>query len=56
MLSPATATIIFALGCISGVQYRRIWKAEGPTWQLWVSGTIAGAAFLTVAFVPVVAG
>ncbi|QDY71292.1 hypothetical protein [Qingshengfaniella alkalisoli] len=52
MLSSLTATIIFVAGCLAGMQYRRVWKAEGPRWQLWVFGIVAGAAFLTVGFIP----
>lgn len=53
-LSPIIATLIFAAGCVMGYQYRRVWKQEGPRWQLWLYGTGAAVALLTVAFVPLV--
>lgn len=52
-LTPLLATLIFVLGCLSGYRYRRIWKADGARWQLWLFGLLAAAAFLTVGFVPV---
>ena len=51
-LSPLAATLVFAAGCLMGHRYRNVWKAEGPRWQLWLFGTGAGAAFLTLAFLP----
>lgn len=51
-LTPISATLIFLVGCIAGYQYRRIWQADGPDWQLWLSGLTAAGAFLTVGFVP----
>ncbi|MEL7140083.1 MAG: hypothetical protein AAFP67_13580 [Pseudomonadota bacterium] len=51
-LSPALATGIFVLACWGGYQYRRVWKASGPAWQLWVFGTIAAVSLLVVGFVP----
>lgn len=51
-LSPVTATILFVIGCLAGYRYRRVWKAEGPRWQLWVTGMIAAASFLILGFVP----
>ncbi len=55
-LSHAVATVIFVLGCLCGVRYRQIWKAEGPRWQLWLFGGLAAAALLTLGFVPLRAG
>lgn len=52
VLTPASATILFIVGCLAGYRYRRVWKAEGPRWQLWVTGLIAAGAFLTLGFVP----
>ena len=52
-LSPLAATAIFVVAVIAGYQYRRIWKAEGPRWQLWIAGLIAAICLLTVAFLPV---
>jgi len=51
-LTPTIATIIFVLACIAGMQYRSVWKNEGPTWQLWVFGTIAAAGLLALGFIP----
>ncbi len=51
-LTPASATVIFVLGCLAGYRYRAVWKAEGPRWQLWLTGLVAAAAFLTLGFVP----
>ncbi|MBW8637221.1 hypothetical protein K1W69_08480 [Hoeflea sp. WL0058] len=53
-LTPIWATLLFILGCVMGYQYRRVWKAEGPTWQLWLFGLAAAGAFLTLGFVPVI--
>lgn len=52
-LSPLTATAIFVVAVVAGYQYRRIWKAEGPRWQLWIAGLVAAICLLTVAFLPV---
>ncbi|WP_246146636.1 hypothetical protein [Maritimibacter alkaliphilus] len=46
------ATIIFVIACIAGYGYRRVWKAEGARWKLWVYGVIAAAALLVLAFIP----
>ncbi|MEM1314857.1 MAG: hypothetical protein AAGI51_09910 [Pseudomonadota bacterium] len=51
-LTPAIATGIFVLACWGGYQYRRVWKAEGPAWQLWAFGLIAAVSLLTLGFVP----
>lgn len=51
-LTPAIATAIFVLACWGGYQYRRVWKAEGPAWQLWTFGLIAAVSLLTLGFVP----
>lgn len=51
-LTPLIATILIFLAVLAGNRYRRIWKAEGPRWQLWVFGLIAAAALLVLAFVP----
>ncbi|EKF17845.1 hypothetical protein [Nitratireductor pacificus] len=47
-----TATLLFVLGCVMGYQYRRVWKADGPTWKLWVYGLMAAGALLAVSFIP----
>ena len=52
-LTPLAATAIFVVAVVAGYQYRRIWKAEGPRWQLWIAGLIAAICLLTVAFLPV---
>jgi len=51
-LTPLIATILIFLAVLAGNRYRRVWKAEGPRWQLWLFGLIAAAALLTLAFVP----
>ncbi|PIE07056.1 MAG: hypothetical protein CSA74_09115 [Rhodobacterales bacterium] len=51
-LTPALATAIFTVSCLSGYQYRRVWKAEGPRWQLWLFGLVTAAGLLTLGFVP----
>lgn len=55
-LTPVLATTIFVLACLSGYQYRRVWKAEGPRWQLWVFGLLAAAGLLILGFVPLSEG
>ncbi|MTI10381.1 hypothetical protein [Curvivirga aplysinae] len=52
-LTSLSATIIFVIACLAGFQYRRVWKAEGPKWQLWLFGLIAAAGLLIVGFTPV---
>ena len=51
-LTPAVATIIFVLACLCGYRYRRVWKAEGPRWQLWLFGAGAALGLLVLGFVP----
>ena len=51
-LTPLIATILIFLAVLAGNRYRRVWRAEGPRWQLWLFGLIAAAALLTLAFVP----
>jgi len=53
ILSPLVATAFFVLACFAGYQYRRVWVKEGPRWQLWLFGVIAGLCLALVAFVPV---
>lgn len=52
VLTPAMATTIFVLACLCGYRYRRVWKAEGPRWQLWLFGTLAALGLATLGFVP----
>jgi hypothetical protein len=56
VLSPVTATVLFVLACLAGYSYRRVWKTEGPRWQLWAYGMGAAAALLILAFVPMSTG
>lgn len=51
-LTPFYATILFVIACLAGYQYRRVWKAEGPRWQLWIFGVIAAVCLLYLGFVP----
>jgi hypothetical protein len=55
-LTPLSATILIFLAVLAGNRYRRVWKAEGPRWQLWLFGLIAAAALLTLGFVPMAPG
>jgi len=52
-LTSLTATLLFVLACLSGYQYRRVWVKEGPRWQLWLFGVLAGVCLALVAFIPV---
>lgn len=52
ILTPAGATALFVVACLAGYRYRRVWKSEGPRWQLWLFGGIAAAGLLILAFVP----
>lgn len=52
ILTPLIATILFVLACFAGYQYRRVWVKEGPRWQLWLFGLIAGVCLALVAFIP----
>lgn len=52
VLTPAVATILFILSCLSGHWYRRVWKSQGPRWQLWLFGSITTVGLLTLGFVP----
>ncbi|MEM9248393.1 MAG: hypothetical protein AAGB05_06805 [Pseudomonadota bacterium] len=56
VLTPLTATLFFVLAVLAGYRYRRIWKAEGPRWQLWVWGLAAAACLAVVSFVPLQTG
>ncbi len=51
-LTPLAATLVFVFACLAGYQYRRVWKTEGPRWQLWLFGLAAAGALLAVAFMP----
>ncbi|MFV0473602.1 MAG: hypothetical protein ACK5MQ_05270 [Pikeienuella sp.] len=51
-LTPASATILFIIGCLAGYRYRHVWKAEGPRWQLWLFGLVAAGALLILGFAP----
>lgn len=55
-LTPAIATVLFAVAVIAGYRYRGTWKAEGPRWQLWLYGVIAAGCLLTLAFTPMAGG
>jgi len=55
-LTPLIATSLFVLACLSGFQYRRVWKAEGPRWKLWIYGLFAGVTLLILGFVPMDTG
>ena len=54
-LSSPLATVIFVLACVCGYQYRRVWKAEGPRYLLWIYGVLAAAGLLILGFIPLAA-
>lgn len=51
-LTPTLATAIFVMSCLAGHRYRKVWKAEGPRWQLWLFGGIAALGLMVLGFVP----
>jgi hypothetical protein len=51
-LTTSMATVIFVITCLCGVQYRRVWKAEGPRYQYWIYGICAAAGLLVLGFFP----
>lgn len=53
-LTPISATCLFLVAVIAGYRYRSVWKTEGPAWQAWVFGSIAGLSLLALGFIPVV--
>jgi hypothetical protein len=55
-LSPLGATSLFVIAVLAGVNYRRTWKANGPRWQLWLFGGVAGCCLLAVGFIPLEGG
>lgn len=55
-LTPLSATVIFVVAVMAGYSYRRVWKTEGPRWQLWVFGSLAAICLLTVGFLPLETG
>ena len=52
ILTPPIAVAIFIAACLSGHRFRRVWRAEGPTWQLWCWGLLAAAGLLILGFTP----
>lgn len=52
-LSPALATLIFCITCLAGHRYRHVWKSDGPTYQYWLFGLIAGCGLLALGFIPI---
>jgi len=55
-LTPSVATAVFVVACVAGYRYRSVWKSEGPAWQLWLWGLMAGICLLTVGFLPMQPG
>lgn len=51
-LPPTLALVLFVIAVLAGHSFRRVWKAEGPTWQLWLFGGLAGICLITVGFLP----
>lgn len=56
MLTPASATVLFVIACLSGYRYRTVWKTEGPRWQLWLFGTVAAVLLLALGLLPMSEG
>lgn len=52
-LGTGTALLIFVIACLAGYQYRRVWRAEGPSYQLWIFGIVAAVCLLVVGFIPI---
>ena len=50
------ALFIFFIACISGVQFKRLWKNNGPVWQLWFFGTSSAIGLLLVGLMPIHGG
>ena len=55
-LTPTSATLIFVAAILAGYRYRRVWKSEGPRWQLWAFGVLAATCLLIVGFLPLETG
>ncbi|MEO0974203.1 MAG: hypothetical protein AAFX85_14010 [Pseudomonadota bacterium] len=55
-LTPASATALFVVACLAGYRYRRLWKAKGPRWQLWLFGVLAGGCLVVLGFIPLRGG
>ncbi|MEM6681171.1 MAG: hypothetical protein AAF607_02920 [Pseudomonadota bacterium] len=53
---PLIAMLVFAAGIIAGHRYRKVWKQQGPRWQLWLFGSISAACLLVLAFIPIRGG
>ncbi|HBQ37042.1 MAG TPA: hypothetical protein DD729_09470 [Rhodobacteraceae bacterium] len=52
-IAPWLATILFIIAVIAGYKYRAVWKSEGPAWQAWLFGIIAGVCLLSLGFIPI---
>ncbi|MEX0284798.1 MAG: hypothetical protein AB3N23_09320 [Paracoccaceae bacterium] len=44
--------MVFVMACLAGHRYRRVWKAEGPRWQLWLYGLLTASGLILLALVP----
>lgn len=53
-LTPLIATSVFVIACLAGYNFRRTWASEGPRWQLWLYGTVAGIGLIILGTVPMV--
>lgn len=51
-LPPTLALVLFVVAVLAGHSFRRVWKAEGPQWQLWLFGGVAAICLITVGFLP----
>ncbi|MBI1495050.1 hypothetical protein [Halocynthiibacter styelae] len=51
-LPPTLALILFVVAILAGHSFRRVWKAEGARWQLWLFGSVAAICLITVGFLP----
>ncbi|MGD1885924.1 MAG: hypothetical protein ACFB01_02150 [Cohaesibacteraceae bacterium] len=50
--TPLMATVLFVLSCLFGYRYRRVWKAGGPKWQLWLFGLLTAGGLMALGFIP----
>ncbi|MGI9290846.1 MAG: hypothetical protein ACR2QG_06180 [Gammaproteobacteria bacterium] len=49
--SPAAVLLIF-VAVAAGHFYRKAWINEGPRWQLWCYGLLAGGSLLMLGLIP----
>lgn len=52
VLTRPIAVLLLVVAVMAGTQYRRVWKTQGPGWQLWLFGALAGSCLLVLGFLP----